>query len=573
MNIKNIIDKYRLPQNSVEVSTKSSDLINYKEFVDQSNEGVNLSDRVPVVDEPTWIIECMTGEIYSGNEKGEIIKIPRNRRKVLFMEEGTNGLRTRTVLPIDKDKDAIMRDYKNIKNNMEDQNMKLNDKVNDLGDLSGLDLSSLAVPTEKMDVLAEEVPAAPKETGIKEDSLELAEASTWQVDIGNFNREHGALECLITKNDHKVAFAATKEPSANKGKKAGAGADQGNQANKIQSTTGGTDSIKVLTLRDSKPSPIMGGIVSIPAGGIFDVSSVQSGHYVDANGMHQPVVPDESKTDLKYVMMEKDELYASVLILFDRVIRGAKETFGEAPGGVPYLYEVAVSNRVNSKTGETSQYVRMIPPKKVPLIKPGAYFPLRTFEYLDVKTANEDEINYSAFAHLFKTSTKLKSSPYKNLKAESKQLIDITDEKITLAGVEVNKITSKIFTHQTFVDNGLQCKRWNSKDEFYTDVPVPAKYPKQGKTTISPRYKTYSALDEVEFENSALKNAEFKPLVDRYPAQLNRAALLDVFKSNSRSGKSDAQRSRLATTNSLMFDFAKGKLNSLGGLIRQNTVR
>lgn len=575
MDIKEIINKYSLPQNSIEVSIKSEDLINYQTFVDESNKGNDLSNKLPVVNNPSWVIECMTGEIYSGNDEGEIIKIPSNRRKVLFMEEGKKGLRTKTVLPLDKDKDAILRDYKNIRENKGDKDMELKGGLNSLGDLGSLELGGLNDPTEKMNVLSDATVEPVQEKGIKEDSESKFELSSCQVDLGDFNREFGALECLIVKNDHKVSFAATKEPASKKGNKSGAGADQGNQANKAMSTRN-ADSLKVLTLRDSKPSPIVGGILSIPEGGIFELSSVQSGFYTDINGVSKSVLPNRHNTDLKHIMMEKDELYATILVLFDKVIRGSKDTFGEAPGGVPYLYEVAVSPRTNVRTGAVTQYVRLIPPKKVPLVKDGSYFPLKTFKYLDVKDANEDEINYSAFAHLFKTSAKSGLSPYGNLKAEFKQLFDVSDkDKVTLNGVEVNKITSKIFTKNSFVDNGLQCKRWNSKDEFYENLPIPAKFPKQGKSTISPRLVSYSALSEDEYKNSALEREEFKSLVEKFPAQLNRGALLDVFKSG-KASKNGSVNKRQSTTNENMFKYIKGnqiKLDSLRSLARQNEAR
>lgn len=628
MDTKDLIRKYKWPKNSTIVPKSNTDLIDYQEYAEMSRAGEDVINKLPVLKNAEHIVMFPNGTLISIDSDGRILKSTAKRTKLMFCEMGERGLVTKEYVPLKagkpnppkpvlntKSKEEILETYRKEKQKAEEINHAQHNKkiIEDMMKRSkeekhmalgsnlkegvkGIQMPSVGGNTAKMNVTGGgATPVAPSrgngKVAEKEDVAETAVAEHRQM-LGEFNRKHGSLDVIVTRNDSKTSFSAVtvKEKSPEKAT-AGAGGDTVNagQSDNDKSAKNKTEA-KELKLKDSKPSPIAGGILTMPEGGIFSLDAAIKGEYTNKDGNVEKVAPIADKTGKVTYLLPKDELITSIVVLFNKVIEGNPETFGVDEHGSNYKFVGCITNSKSNSKKEQAKGVepkttfryKLVAPKGAQLIKPGAYFPLRMYEKLDPSAGNEDLINYSAFVHLFNKTAK-KDPAHGKLKVEHQMLVSQElGTKVKLGDVEVDKITSSFFAHNTFNNNGLTCGQWDKPKVTLdaNEVRIPAKYPsipKSDATKTTAKLRVYDATRIEDEANSSLNAPEFASLVERFGEFLNAKTLSEVLAA-SKSHKSNSAKKRDNETELLIGDVLKtGELNLSAmkdlTLLNQNKVR
>lgn len=543
MEYASIIEEYKLPANSIPISLDAPNVLTFDEYKVKLNQGEDVTALIPVVDNPIWILDCHAMGILSANAEGRIARFPVTRNKILDLEKGNHGLCPTNVEQIVLDKIQAEKKFKTIKSQKEDNKMAdfkdLNlDDLNNAGDFQS-EIADVLNDVQDMDVLGGE-----KTTGMNEDTP-LDDPDDYIKVLGDFNREYGALHVIITNADHRTAFTTAKA-SKKSASNAGNGNDPGALAGNNGKGTGGNSELKRIVAKDGKPGPIKGAIISIPKGGVFKASEIKSGQMLDSNGNDVPLAPRENDTDLEYSLVDKDQLIDQIAYSFDALINQDPDVYKATAGQV----------EIEKKIKDGVDTYRLVSGRKSPIIKDGAYFPLKMFKYLPAKAATQqelDELNFSAFYQLFKESKTTNTSLYNNLESSSMDLVkqDVND-KMVIDGVSIGRITSSIYTMNKYNKAGIVCTVWGTKNE-YPEIRVPRKQAKLNKDgVVTSRIVTVDCLKCLDDEllNSSLKAEEFKPLVEQFGSILNREKLSAKFGAKARVSTKVQQR-RSEARNSL----------------------
>lgn len=389
------------------------------------------------------------------------------------------------------DKDVIVPDMELNKLNKNNDN-KTRDKMEDIkmnndmnfnfdelaSEFGNTDFGVETTETTKMNLGGETTPAVnTAATGI-EDTVDAD--APWLYEIGKFNQNEGSLLGYITNNDAKINITAKKIAS---NKKSGAGKDTAGQSALDQNAAGDTNS-KMISISQSAPGKILGGVLEMPAGGIFDLTSLQTG--TDANG--KEVKPDWDNKAKKIMLLENEQLTNMIALGFNSEVPESKKTFGPQAGITSALIKPVKRKVEGSDEVVTVSELYLKSSRKGSKLAPDAYLPLNTFQTIDALrtdlTQEEvDTLNESSFFQLFQTNAKRPTAAYKQLTADYAKRVKLN--------AETGKYESDYFTLDLAKRLDLDIKPWyvkaSEKHEKLDKVPVIVKVPTPTKDGESMR--------------------------------------------------------------------------------------
>lgn len=367
------------------------------------------------------------------------------------------------------------------KENMEDIKMENNNmdfNFEGLAEEFGKEDFGTVTETTKMDLGADVAPVANNAvTGI-EDTVDAD--APWLYEIGKFNQNEGSLLGYITNNDAKVNITAKKAASD---KKKGAGKDTAGQSALDQNAAGDANS-KIISISQSAPGKILGGVLEMPAGGIFDITSLQTG--TDANG--KEVKPDWDNKAKKVMLLENEQLATMIAFGFNSEVPESKKTFGPQAGVTSAIIKPVKRKVEGSEETVTVSELALKSSRKGSKLAVDAYLPLNTFQTIDALrndlTQEEiDTLNESAFFQLFQTNAKRPTAAYKQLTADHAKRVRLNAEN--------GKYESDYFTLDLAKRLEIDIKPWyvkaSDKHEKLDKVPVIVKVPTPTKDEKSMR--------------------------------------------------------------------------------------
>lgn len=440
------------------------------------------SAKCMIIENADWIAyNALKNVYYSGNSKNQVGKYLPDKMSFIIQTLKNNKLKT-----------TLFQNFK------KGEDIKMDNKIGNLSDISfddlgggtpslNVDLSDLDAtmglsedvqPMHAFDDRAKDAHASKGAKGKASNAellknlitSDLSESTmTEQTELNVFNRTYGKLMGYITQNDAMIKFGtssklvmdpATKKPmikstAAQDIKERAARGEQVDPAYVEKETT--------LTCRQTAPGKILGGVIAIPEGGYYTISEVNQG---------QIIKPEKDKTDLKYVLFDKDSLSQIIAHLFGAEIEESSETFGAYAGKV--RIDPKVVSKKNRETGAQEQYLKInLKPtgqgRKV--ITPNSYFPLKTFKTINIGqqlTAEQSHIlAKSSFQHIFQ-ATKAKQPKIDILKAEDRKKISRTAD---------GNYESVFFTPDMSKREALKIRPYysKSKEDFLTDIEIPVK--------------------------------------------------------------------------------------------------
>jgi hypothetical protein len=529
--------------------------ISISEFRKLSHEEVDSLNAPVVIDGAQWVASdtklidgkpSETANVFSGNgvQVGKDIR----RKKFTVFEVGDNGLESVDYYHLTKNK---------LKN---EERGKMSDELNKLaggaGGVAGMsNLSDLAASMagsqpaagqQPMNAFNTESGAAAAEAGgtpilkseitSRIEKVQIADAHSLQL----FNRKHGRLVGYVTNQEPKIDFVTTAEPRMENGKHVLLSNapeivnEQFVRGEKVAKKYLQTE--YRLHVRQAKPGKILGLTLSIPEGGLVDLTAFRTAGKLTG---------DQTRTNLVYQILSKD-LYPTFLdFYFGSKILEAPETHGgEAAGEV----EQRASLRFKTESGKqtTTQVISrsLKPSKRKSLLWKSNFFPMKTYETIRIGGAplTPEQIatlNESSFISLVNAkAVPGQTSNRFNLLA--------TEDRSKVSREGNGTITSRFFTNDANNAIALEVRPFYSKEDEPLDIlEVPVKEKKVNATSqaVTYRYVTYLTTDEKILadpelaKKTALGSGRYETIINAAHGALNAENLRELVRRASSKGK------------------------------------
>ena len=494
VTLEDLKQNNQAPRSTELIDLNDSRLVSIDEFRKLYSEGKS-GDKLPLPNNCKWVAYDENKKLcFACTSDDKITRYQAGKSSLRYTEFRGGKLHITDFLNFrneakeeEKGKDFGMELNKLNKNNdkttdkMEDikmdnnMNFNFDELANEFGNT---DFGVEATETTKMNLGGETTPAVNTDaTGI-EDTVDAD--APWLYEIGKFNQNEGSLLGYITNNDAKINITAKKITT---NKKSGAGKDTAGQSALDQNAAGDTDS-KMISISQSAPGKILGGVLEMPAGGIFDLTSLQTG--TDANG--KEVKPDWDNKAKKIMLLENEQLTNMIALGFNSEVPESKKTFGPQAGITSALIKPVKRKVEGSNDVVTVSELYLKSSRKGSKLAPDAYLPLNTFQTIDALrtdlTQEEvDTLNESSFFQLFQTNAKRPTAAYKQLTADYAKRVKLN--------AETGKYESDYFTLDLAKRLDLDIKPWyvkaSDKHERLDKVPVIVKVPTPTKDGESMR--------------------------------------------------------------------------------------
>lgn len=498
MTLKNLLERELIPRDCVPVTAEKTAILSEVEKA-----GFRVADDVIIVAEnSTELVYSEQKEVYfSINAKNEIIRHDVKNRSCSVQKVKGNRLKTEHNTNLKKLEEIKMAEQeKNGLDALENLNF------GDLGAAEGTvaETTEMTAFDEKTgDPEVDAAKAAKKaEADAKRSKLEgMISADTEGIQLADvallaqFNRKYGAFMGYITQNDALIKFGTStvivKDPVSKK-PKLSENADPAvrNAIQKGQAVTSFSKENFVtetsLTVKQTTPGKVLGTVVAVPEGGNVALSTIFGGG---------KVTPDETKKDVKYLLLDADESIQIISQLFNNTIKESEATFGDQATEIDIKLKLVDTTDAESLPTVLKKF-SMKPRKRSNKMTVNSYFPLKTFKTVSlgstVSAEDAAEMAFSAFQHLYQTSLKSTGRKIDALKAEDKGLIDQDKD---------GKFSSKYFATDVSSRVPLQIKPafTSNKDEKLQNIEIPIKVLKQGKSnTPTAKYVHYDCLGKLE---------------------------------------------------------------------------
>ena len=482
MDFISSLEHFSLPTNLEQVSIDENTYIPYKtyvELVEADDDAVK--NLVPVIDGVKWIAKAPRGGYYS-SDGVKVVHTPGNKSTITLMEKGERGLVPYEIITPKPNNEEVMKRFEQLKSESEVNTMA----DNLMKGLEGLEAMARKAEDTKESVTPMDVNSgaakeavANKNVGKKDGGIApLQSTVNWDDNeqaMIDFNQEYGRLHCVITRSDHKPGYGTSAIKT--KGNKSGSGLDSRNHGQVNKDALRGSEGLKQLTFKDTKPSPFVGACISMPVGGCFTRKQLKKKEMVNEEGKAVPLRVDTSRKDLLYVILEKDEFINRVLYSFGFSIDEDETIYGADAGTI----DVRLVSR-EDKDGNTVSKPRLKAPKGRSVVAEKGYFPLQTFKLVKYESGMSKEdlnrLNFSAFYHLFKE--KAGKSPYSALQSDYQRKVSRVShgETMEIDGHNVPLITSTIYPADG-ERSAIDCKIWykgtNQPNNTYDDAAIPYK--------------------------------------------------------------------------------------------------
>lgn len=498
MTLKNLLEQGLIPKDCVPVTAEKTAILSEVEEA-----GFRVAEDVTIVAEDfTELVYSEQKEVYfSINAKNEIVRhdvknhscsVQKLKGKRLKTEHNANLKKLEEIKMAEQEKNGL------------DALENLN--FGDLGTGEGTGAGTTEMTAFNENESNPEVDAAKAakkaEADAKRSKLEgMISADTEGIQLADvallaqFNRKYGSFMGYITQNDALIKFGTStvivKDPVSKK-PKLSENADPAvrNAIQKGQAVTSFSKENFVtetsLTVKQTTPGKVLGTVVAVPEGGNVALSTIFGGG---------KVTPDETKKDVKYLLLDADESIQIISQLFNNAIRESEVTFGDQATEIDIKLKLVDTTDAEGLPTVLKKF-SMKPRKRSNKMTVNSYFPLKTFKTVKLgSTVSADdaaEMAFSAFQHLYQTSLKSTGRKIDALKAEDKGLIDQDKD---------GKFSSKYFATDVSSRVPLQIKPafTNNKDEKLQDIEIPIKVLKQGKSnTPTAKYVYYDCLGKLE---------------------------------------------------------------------------
>lgn len=505
MTLNDLLKQGLIPKDCVPVTAEKTAILQ-----DVEKSGYNVLDGTVIVAEGfTELVYSETKDVYySINKQGKICRHDVRNKSCSIQTLKGKKLKTELNTNLKKREDVKNMAEQAGKTGLEGLNdIKFGDELNNIGaELGGEGTEKLTAfdekEKEKNDEADAEKLAKQKERDAKKSKLDtMITSDTAGIQLADisvlaqFNRKNGAFMGYITQNDALVKFGTStvivKDASTKKPKLAdNADPSVRNAVNRGQSIAGFSKENFVtetsLTVKQTTPGKVLGTIIAIPEGGNVSLADVFG---------EKTVKPDETKKDIRYLLLDNDESIQIISQLFNGRIHESQVTFGEQATDIDVKLKLV--DTVDSENLPTVlKKFSMKPVKRSNKMTVNSYFPLKTFKTVSLSgTITEEQaadMAFSAFQHLYQTSLKSVGRKIDSLKASDKGLIDQDKD---------SKFSSKYFTVDVSSRVPLQIKPafTPNKDEKLQNIEIPIKELKQGKSNNpTAKYVHFDCLGKLD---------------------------------------------------------------------------
>ncbi|GAA0101681.1 hypothetical protein UT300012_23960 [Paraclostridium bifermentans] len=434
-------------------------------------------------------------------------------------------------------------------NLLEDMNMENNNFDNAF---EGADFSSLGnefktegfAGTQEMNLGAN----ATAPTGIADATDTVEVEASWLDAIANFNRDNGGcLVGFVTNNDSKININAKNQDK----KKKGAGKDVAGQG-ALEESAAGDSASRIVNFTQSAPGKILGGVLRIPAGGLFDVTTLESGINPDTGA---EVKPDYTNKTVKTMVLDNEQLSTMISLGFNSEAPECRETYGKDAGTTMTIIKEVKRKVEGSDEKVAVEELALKSTRKGSKIHRDAYLPLNVFETIDASKPNLsqeeiDALNVSAFYSFFQTTASRTTAPVKTLVHEHAKRIRFNAEN--------DKYESDYFTLDMSAKVPVQIKPWytNDKEAVLDSIPVQVKklVPTKDGKSMRAQVQKINVLKDMDKPNygqlNSLNNEKFAKFVEACDGALTLEELQKRFGKKTGSKKAKEQ----LATNAKNFD-------------------
>lgn len=401
--------------------------------------------------------------------------------------------------------------------------------------------------TQQMD-LGAKTDFAPATTGITDATEVVGVEAGWLDAIADFNRENGGcLVGFITNNDSKININAKNQDK----KKKGAGKDVVGQG-ALEESAAGDSATRVVNFSQSAPGKILGGVLRIPAGGLFDVTTLESGVNPETGA---EVKPDYKNKNMKTMVLDNEQLATMISLGFNSEAPECKDTYGKDAGTTMTIIKEVKRKVEGSDEKVPVEELALKSTRKGSKIHRDAYLPLNVFETIDATRNNLtqeeiDTLNVSAFYNFFQTTASRTTAQIKTLVHEHAKRIR--------HNAETDKYESDYFTLDLAKKVPVQVKPWytNDKEAVLDTLPVQVKKlvaTKDGKgmRAVVQKVNVLKDMDNPMYgELNSLTNPKFAKFVEACNGTLTIEELQKRFGKKTGSKKAKEQ----LATNAKNFD-------------------
>lgn len=402
--------------------------------------------------------------------------------------------------------------------------------------------------TQPMNLDGQGAGFTPATTGITDATDVVGVEAAWLDAIADFNRDNGGcLVGFITNNDSKININAKSQDK----KKKGAGKDVAGQG-ALEESAAGDSASRVINFTQSAPGKILGGVLRIPAGGLFDVTTLESG--VDPETGAE-VKPDYKNKTIKTMVLDNEQLATIISLGFNSEAPECKDTYGKDAGTTMTIIKEVKRKVEGSDEKVPVEELALKSTRKGSKIHRDAYLPLNVFQTIDAKrndlTQEEiDTLNVSAFYNFYQTTASRTTAQIKTLVHEHAKRIR--------HNAETDKYESDYFTLDLSAKVPVNVKPWytNDKEAVLDTLPVQVKKlvaTKDGKgmRAVVQKINVLKDMDNPMYnELNSLSNPKFAKFVEACDGMLTIEELQKRFGKKTGSKKAKEQ----LATNAKNFD-------------------
>ena len=388
----------------------------------------------------------------------------------------------------------------------------------------------------------------PATTGITDATEVVGVEAAWLDAIADFNRENGGcLVGFITNNDSKININAKSQDK----KKKGAGKDVAGQG-ALEDSAAGDSASRVINITQSAPGKILGGVLRVPAGGLFDVTTLESGLDPETGA---EVKPDYKNKAIKTMVLDNEQLATMISLGFNSEAPECKETYGKDAGTTMTIIKEVKRKVEGSDEKVPVEELALKSTRKGSKIHRDAYLPLNVFQTIDAKrndlTQEEiDTLNVSAFYNFYQTTASRTTAQIKTLVHEHAKRIR--------HNAETDKYESDYFTLDLSKKVGVDVKPWYTNDKEATLDTLPIQVKKlvatkdgKGRRAVVQKINVLKDMDNPLYnELNSLTNPKFATFVEACNGMLTIEELQKRFGKKTGSKKAKEQ----LATNAKNFD-------------------